>query len=157
MLENDYSRKIVGFDAFGKFPRESVSLSSDLAFIDSFEKQSGDGLSIGEVHDILSRKPFGNYELIEGNVLETLSVYLDRFPATRIALLHLDMDVKEPTEYALDLLYERVVPGGLIVFDDYATVAGETDAVDKFIAHRGLAIEKLSHYHIPSFIRKLID
>ena len=40
-LENDYSRKIVWFDAFGKFPTESLSLTDDLDFIDRFEEAGG--------------------------------------------------------------------------------------------------------------------
>jgi hypothetical protein len=64
------------------------------------------------------------------------------------------MDVREPTEFALESLYDRVVPNGLIVFDDYAAVAGETEAVDRFLSKRNLRLEKLSHYYVPSFVRK---
>jgi hypothetical protein len=154
LLEHDSSRKIVAFDAFGKFPRTSLSMDSDHKFIDDFEKQGGDGLPKGDVESIFNAKPFANYELVAGNVMETLPLYLDKNPATRIALLHLDMDVKEPTEYALDLLFDRIVPGGLIVFDDYSTVAGESDAVDAFIQRHSLKIQKLPFYKIPSYIRK---
>ena len=48
------------------------------------------------------------------------------------------MDVKEPTDFALEKLYERVVPGGLIVFDDYNSVAGETISVDNFLKQKNL-------------------
>jgi hypothetical protein len=64
------------------------------------------------------------------------------------------MDVKEPTDFALEILYERVVPGGLIVFDDYNAVAGETISVDDFSRKHKLKIEKLPFYNVPSFIRK---
>ncbi len=154
LLENDFSRKIVGFDAFGKFPTENLTLEGDFAFIDRFEQDGGDGLAINDVREILKEKNFQNVALKEGNVFQTLPRYLEEYPATRIAFLHLDMDVKEPTAYALELLYARVVPGGLIVLDDYNTVAGETDAVDEFRAKNNLKIEKLTHNYIPSFIRK---
>jgi hypothetical protein len=153
-LENDFSRRLVGFDAFGKFPKQNLTLEADLAFIDGFEKAGGDGLSRGEVAQVLARKGFQNVHLNEGNVFDTLPRYLDSVPATRIAFLHLDMDVKEPTTFALELLYDRVVPGGLIVLDDYGAVAGETDAVDAFLAQKRLRIEKTTHYYVPSFIRK---
>jgi hypothetical protein len=71
-----------------------------------------------------------------------------------IAVLHLDMDVKEPTAFALSALYDRVVPGGLIVIDDLAAVAGSTEAVEEFMANTGLKIEKLPCYSSPAFIRK---
>ncbi len=157
LLENDYSRKIVGFDAFGKFPKDKLSLKEDLAFIEDFEKAGGDGLTLDEVKRIFEHKKFSNIVLNEGNVFDTLPDYLEKYPATRIAFLHLDMDVKEPTTFALDMLYERVVPNGLIVFDDYNAVAGETDAVDEFLSKKRLKIEKTSHYHVPSFIRKPYD
>ncbi len=154
VLENDFSRKIVGFDAFGKFPTDNLTLKADLNFIDSFEMTGGDGLSKREVEKILSAKGFQNVFLNEGNVFETLPEYLDKYPATRIALFHLDMDVKEPTEYALECLYDKVVPNGLIVFDDYNSVAGESEAVDEFLAKKRLKIEKTNHYSVPSFVRK---
>ena len=154
LLENDYSRKIVGFDAFGKFPVNNVKLKVDLDFIENFEKMGGEGLSRQEVESIFEGKKFQNVDLIEGNIFETLPLFLERNPATRLAFLHLDMDVKEPTLFALDLLYKRVVPGGLVVLDDYNAVAGATDAVDDFLKRHRLKIEKTSHYYVPSFIRK---
>jgi hypothetical protein len=154
ILENEFSRRIVGFDAFGKFPTDGLSLDSDLTFIDSFEGAGGLGLSRPEVEQIVARKGFRNVGLVEGNVFDTLPQYLERKPETRLSLLHLDMDVKEPTEFVLELLYDRVVAGGLIVLDDYATIAGETEAVDAFVAKRHLKIEKNSYSNTPSIIRK---
>ena len=117
-LENDFSRKIVGFDAFGPFPKEGLQVKDDLDFISRFETTGGHGLLDDEVASILNLKGFDNFELIKGNIFDTLPIYLEKHPETRLAFLHLDMDVKEPTDFALEHLYERVVPGGLIVFDD---------------------------------------
>lgn len=153
-LENDYSRKIVGFDAFGEFPTEGLNVKDDLEFIDTFETAGGYGLDIEEVSTLLNLKGFENFQLIKGNVFDTLPAYLETNPETRLSFLHLDMDVKEPTDFALEILYERVVPGGLIVFDDYNAVAGETISVDDFSKKYKLKIEKLPFYNVPSFIRK---
>jgi len=153
-LENDYSRKIVGFDAFGEFPTEGLNVKDDLEFIDTFETAGGYGLDIEEVSTLLNLKGFENFQLIKGNVFDTLPAYLETNPETRLSFLHLDMDVKEPTDFALEILYERVVPGGLIVFDDYNAVAGETISVDDFSRKYKLKIEKLPFYNVPSFIRK---
>jgi hypothetical protein len=153
-LENDYSRKIVGFDAFGEFPTEGLNVKDDLEFIDTFETTGGYGLDIEEVSTLLNLKGFENFQLIKGNVFDTLPAYLETNPETRLSFLHLDMDVKEPTDFALEVLYERVVPGGLIVFDDYNAVAGETISVDDFSRKYKLKIEKLPFYNVPSFIRK---
>jgi len=155
-LENDYSRKIVGFDAFGEFPIDNLQVQDDLAFIERFEEAGGHGLDEKEVGDVLSAKGFENFKLIKGNVFDTLPKYLSDNPETRIALLHLDMDVKEPTDFALDLLYERMVPGGIIVFDDFNAVAGETISVDEFLDKHRLKIEKLPFYNVPAYVRKPI-
>lgn len=154
LLETDYSRKLVGFDAFGRFPRDRLSSGDDVDFVERFESAGGEGLALEEVEGILSGKGFRNVQLIKGDVLETLPEYLERRPEARISLLHLDMDVKEPTELALDLLFERIVPDGLILLDDYNAVAGETDAVDAFVKSRRLKLEKLPFHSTPSFIRK---
>jgi hypothetical protein len=55
----------------------------------------------------------------------------------------------------LEQLYDRV-GGGIIVLDDYSTVAGATRAVDEFIAERNLniSIQKLPFNYIPCFIVK---
>ncbi|HEY9134826.1 MAG TPA: hypothetical protein VIM85_03415, partial [Pseudomonadales bacterium] len=66
-LENDFSRKIVGFDAFGKFPTDDLKLESDLSFVTDFEKAGGDGLSDEELIALLQRKRFQNIELVRGN------------------------------------------------------------------------------------------
>ncbi len=160
-LENNYSRRIVGFDTFGSFPKSEIKNESDLKFIEKHEEEGGQGLDSDSLHKILKAKNFKNTELIAGNVFETLPKFLEERPNLRIALLHLDLDVKEPTAHVLDLLYDRVVPDGLIILDDYNTndhntVMGETDAVDNFISKKKLKLEKLSFYNVPSFIRKPI-
>tara|TARA_B110000977_G_scaffold164757_1_gene211499 strand:+ start:110 stop:787 length:678 start_codon:yes stop_codon:yes gene_type:complete len=155
-LENDFSRKIVGFDAFGEFPTSDLKAQDDLSFIEKFEGAGGPGLSKEEVADVLSSKGFENFNLVKGNVFETLPKYLSDNPETKIALLHLDMDVKEPTDFALELLYDRLVPGGIIVFDDYNAVAGATISADKFVAEHKLKLEKLPFYNVPTFVRKPI-
>lgn len=45
--------------------------------------------------------------------------------------------------------------GGVIMFDDYNSVEGETRAVDEFFADKPEKIQKLSLNYIPSFIQKL--
>lgn len=155
-LENDFSRKIVGFDIFGEFPRENIKISDDLKFIDRFETSGGNGLNDSEIMSVFKLKGFENIELIKGNVFDTIPNYMRENPETRIAILHLDMDVKEPTDFALSELYERLVPGGLIVLDDYNAVAGETISIDNFLNKNKLKIEKLPFYNVPAYIKKPI-
>ncbi len=154
VIETGSSRKIVGFDAFGKFPRENLTLREDFEFIDWFDGSVGHGLEKLELESILANKGFENIELMEGNIFTTLPEYLDKYPQTRLAMINLDLDVKEPTDFALDLLYDRLVPGALILFDDYNVVAGATMAADIFAQSKGLKIKKLKLSNSPAFIIK---
>ena len=140
------------FDAFGKFPEQENAL--DQSFIDQFEGAGGEGISQHELEEILRRKSFQNYELIQGDITETVPSYKKEHPELKIALLHIDVDVYNPTKVILESLYQCVVPGGLIVLDDYGTVAGETKAVDEYFAGNTPRIEKLPISHIPAFIVK---
>lgn len=154
LIENESSRNIVGFDAFGSFPRDGLSKEEDLAFIAKFEQIGGDGLSEGEVQSIFESKGFANFSLQKGDIFESLPTYLKKFPATRVALLHLDLDVKEPTLFALEHLWDRVVKGGLIMVDDFGAVSGATEAVEEFAKTRDVNIEKLTFYKVPAFFVK---
>ncbi|SDT91669.1 Macrocin-O-methyltransferase (TylF) [Stappia sp. ES.058] len=154
VLENDDARALIGFDAFGVFPTRALTLDGDHAFIENWERAGGDGLSVDEVAALLAGKGFSNTELVAGNVFDTLPDFLEAHPALRIALLHLDMDVLEPTAFVLEHLYERVVAGGAIVIDDYTAVAGATQAVDDFMRNRRLALEKAPYNKTPTVVRK---
>ncbi|MGL5312908.1 MAG: TylF/MycF/NovP-related O-methyltransferase [Peptostreptococcaceae bacterium] len=152
LLENTYSRKIIGFDVFGEFPR--TDNSEDDKFIQSFEAQGGNGIQKEELEKFLIYKKLNNIELIKGNIFETLEEFLSTNNQLKISLLHLDLDVYKPTKYVLEKLYDRVVTGGIIMFDDYGTVKGATDAIDEFFKDKNKKIEKLSLCYIPSYIIK---
>lgn len=153
ILESQYSRQIIGFDAFGKFPIVDEPSCEDRSFVENFEKEAGEGVTVDYLQEVFKRKGFVNYELVRGNILETLPCYIKKHPELRIALLHIDVDVYAASKICLELLFERVVKGGLIVFDDYSTVCGETMAVDEFCGNK-YHLEKLPYYKLPTFIVK---
>jgi hypothetical protein len=70
LLENDYSRKVTGFDMFGKFPDNKLHLDSDRKFVERFENSGGYGIAASELDMHLKRKEFTNYSLIEGDILK---------------------------------------------------------------------------------------
>ncbi|MDU2148405.1 MAG: TylF/MycF/NovP-related O-methyltransferase [Paeniclostridium sordellii] len=152
LLENTYSRKIIGFDIFGEFPK--TDNDDDNKFIQRFEEQGGNGISKEALEDFIKHKKINNIELIKGNVFDTLDEFLEKNKQIKISLLHLDLDVYKPTKFILEKLYERMIPGGIIVFDDYGTVKGATDAIDEFLKEKNKKIEKLSLCYIPSFVVK---
>jgi O-methyltransferase len=58
----------------------------------------------------------------------------------RIALLRLDTDWYESTLHELVHLYPRLVPGGVLVLDDYGHWPGARQAVDEYFAEQGIAL-----------------
>ena len=156
ILENQYSRKLISFDIFGKFPEET-SQAIDQDFIENFSAEAGEGISKEELESVLDKKGFSNYELVRGNVLETIPKYKENNPQLRISLLHIDVDVYDATLCCLKNLYERVVQGGLIVFDDYNVIHGATKAVDEFMCDNNIKapIRKLPYYNRPTYMFKV--
>ncbi len=152
MLESVYSRKIIGFDMFGQFPRGGAQ--EDDKFIADFEAQAGDGIPIAELYSVLDKKGICNVELVKGDITKTIPDYVEEHKELKIALLHVDVDVYLPTKASLECLYDHVVPGGLVVFDDYGTVHGETKAVDEFFYGRNINLQKLPISHIPTYMIK---
>jgi O-methyltransferase len=78
----------------------------------------------------------GRFEICAGDVFDTV-------PATEtgpLAFVHIDMNTGAPTRHVLGYTYERLVPGGSVVFDDYGY--GNEDSVqervviDEFLAER---------------------
>lgn len=66
-------------------------------------------------------------------------------PIERLSLLRLDGDYYDSTMQPLEVLYDKVSPGGFVVVDDYSLIPACKAAVDDFRAHRGIAsaIEKV--------------
>jgi hypothetical protein len=154
MLENYTSRKIYGFDVFGKFPK--AKNQKDKSFLKKWEKNGGDGIDVKELNDILLDKKFSNFELVKGDVKKTIPKLIKKNPALKISLLHLDMDIYEPTKFTLDKLFPHVVRGGIILIDDYNWVFGATKATDEFLnSNKGLEIKKSNFYKKPSYIVKI--
>ncbi|MFL6248239.1 MAG: TylF/MycF/NovP-related O-methyltransferase [Thermoanaerobaculia bacterium] len=74
--------------------------------------------------------PFQRFQIVEGDVTATLP---ERAPET-IALLRLDTDWYASTRHELEQLYPRLVPGGVLIIDDYGYWRGARKATDEFLA-----------------------
>ena len=73
---------------------------------------------------------------IIGDVLETLDISTN-IP-NEISLLRLDTDWYDSSKKELEVLYNKVVPNGIIVFDDYYLWNGQRKAVDEFFQENEL-------------------
>lgn len=133
-------RKVVGFDTF------------DSAFIDvqGFEAERArdfmahhEAGALDKLNGVIDVQGLGGFcELVAGDIAETFPRYVADNRGMRISLLHLDLDVYEPTLAVLRAAWDVMVPGGLIVLDEYAVEGwGESDAVDTFFGERGIRPE----------------
>lgn len=88
-------------------------------------------ISVDEVRTFLA--PFPEIELLVGDFRETSAALAPRAP---FAFAHLDVDVYPVMAHALDFFADRMLPGSLIVVDDYGfvTCQGTREAVDEFAA-----------------------
>jgi hypothetical protein len=57
-----------------------------------------------------------------------------------IALLRLDTDWYESTRHELEHLFPRLVPGGVLIIDDYGHWQGARQAVDEYLAKSDVPI-----------------
>ena len=76
-----------------------------------------------------------NIELVEGWVQNSIPLVNDRIE--QIAILRLDMDVYHPTKYCLDIWWDKISEGGVIIIDDWA-LDGVRIACDEFFAEKGI-------------------
>ncbi len=83
--------------------------------------------------DVLNRNLAGlhNVRVHHGDIPEVLQCVSEE----RFCLVHIDVDLYRPTLYSLRFFYPRMVPGGVIVCDDYgfATCPGAHRAVREFM------------------------
>lgn len=56
----------------------------------------------------------------------------------KIGILRLDNDWYASTKYCLESLYDSVIPGGVVLVDDYGTFVGCRKAVNNFREARGI-------------------
>ena len=86
-----------------------------------------------------SEKPY--VKVIKGVVPD---IILETSP-NQIAFMHIDMNSAAPEVGALELLFDRVALGGMVIFDDYGWFLHkkQKDAEDRFMAERGQEILEL--------------
>lgn len=150
-LPTDTSKKVYGFDSFeglNNFHEHDGQTAHDATNDKKVGGWSAENVE-GEIFDLCALFNQDNIlarersRLIKGRIEDTLEKFLEETPGLRINLLHLDMDLYRPTYFALEHLWDLVVPGGVVVFDEYALPpwGGEAKAFDEFVAQRKLKVK----------------
>jgi hypothetical protein len=141
-LLSDYigkPRNYYGFDSFEGFPdpveRDEATPIRGRGFYSNPPETVLKVLRDGRLSDEVIQE---RIHLVKGWFDETLHQYRGS-----IALLHLDCDLYESYKVALEVFYDRVQPGGVIMFDEYADERwpGARKAIDEFFAHKPEAVQ----------------
>jgi len=141
-------KKVIGFDIFDP-ENSSVVLEKD---------NENDKQKMQEVYNRVDVKDRtlenvtsklkninDNFILIEGDVEQTLPKFTSENPGFRISLLYIDVDIERPTYNSLKYLWDRVVPGGIIVFDEYEYHKfSESSGVDRFMKEQNITLNLIS-------------
>lgn len=153
----DRTRKVLGFDHF-----RGLADRSEKDGFDARVGNTAEGWNPSAFRDTLfalvdafnadsfvPQRP--RVELVDGDVRETAPAYAADNPGLRIALLHLDMDLYEPTLAALKAFWPRLLTGGVVLLDEYAIREwpGETEAVEAFFEGAPPRIEKFGWASAP--------
>ncbi|MDB4668950.1 TylF/MycF family methyltransferase [bacterium] len=148
------SKKIIGFDVFGEFPE--TKYNDDQKPRKEFINNAGNcSISRTQLINILKDKGCSeNVELVEGDVCVTVPEYIGNNPGLKISLLHLDVDIFEPSVTIMEQLFPRLMPGGILIIDDYERFPGETKAVDDALEGTGLKIQKFNYCSTPCYVVK---
>jgi O-methyltransferase len=136
-------RSVFLFDTFSGMTRPSeydVKISSKqegVATVSPVETNDGSAWCFASIEDVRANlMAFGidpnMVRLVRGDVCETLDI-TENLPE-RISVLRLDTDWYESTKKELDVLYPRLVSGGILIVDDYGHWAGSKRAVDEYFA-----------------------
>jgi hypothetical protein len=113
-------RRYYGFDSFqglpdAKLEQDGAWAVQRLATADQHPRGRAEA-DQADAEATLRRSGVPAMHLVKGWFADTLPGFL---PSPPIAVLRVDADLYESTWQCLDALYPYVVPGGLILFDDY--------------------------------------
>jgi hypothetical protein len=83
-------------------------------------------------------KSFSNVQYYRGWIPDRFPEVADR----RFCFVHVDVDLYRPTKDSLEFFFARLMPGGVIICDDYGfdTCPGARKAMDEFAAEQGLVV-----------------
>ena len=93
----------------------------------------------------------GKYEIVPGWFEETLPGFRTPEP---IAVLRLDADWYDSTKTCLSHLFDQVLPGGVVLIDDYYTWDGCSRAVHDFLSARSSTERIHSHSGVCYIIKR---
>ena len=150
---NDFyhlNKSIFGYDTFegmttpGEFDIDHKEISAIQQLKNNTKNENVENIhcysSLESVSkNILKYNNLDNVHFIKGSVEKTL--FEEKNLPKKISVLRLDTDWYESTKIELEILYPKLVEGGVLIIDDYGHWKGARKAVDEFFDEK-----KFLHY-----------
>jgi hypothetical protein len=155
----NYTRHLVGFDTFTGFPGVSPEDGTNptvsegaYSVTEGWEQTLEKILLYHEGESPISH--LRKFELVKGDVSETLPRYLERHPETVVALAYFDMDIYKPTRDALTSIRPHLTRGSVIGFDEacFAALPGETVALREVLGLGAIRLQRVPYSPTTSFL-----
>lgn len=151
MAGTNIPQKMIAFEKFQTLFEEEINEMGALTL-----KVKGSRVSSEQIHETLNKSGVNeDIEFIPGAVCETIPQYLIENPELKIALLNVDLDDYDGTLTTLEFLYPRLMPGGLLIIDNYYKCLSEHQAVNDYFYPRKIQIKNFSVNREPHYIIKL--
>lgn len=143
------SRRVIGFDTFSGYqtiskedrPSETIKIGGYTvsAGYDAYLEAL---IDFHEKNNVLAAVK--KHRIVKGNVIETVPRYFQESPETVVALAYFDMAVYEPTRVCLETLAPHLVPGSVLMLDEFNSreYPGETVAFKEVFAGRRFEYRK---------------
>ena len=154
LLGTQSTAKVIGFDVFSDEYPNTVHEEDQAQRTHWIETAGSSSISTSQLTEVLDRLQVENFELVAGDVCQTIPRYIKDNPHLKISLLNVDIDFAEPTACVLEHFYDRVSRGGVVLLDNYGAFYGDTRGVDDFFSDRNVTIRRFPFASRPCYIVK---
>jgi hypothetical protein len=134
------NKKVIGFDIFDTLEANNILNKDGNTDKESmnvvYDRVSSNELTLESVTDRLIQTKINSdkFKLIKGDVEFTLPKFLEENQGFRTSLIYIDVDLDRPTYHTLKNLWDRLLPGGVVLFDEYEYHKfSESNGVEKFL------------------------
>ena len=140
-------RELYGFDTFEGMTDPTEGIDIDWRGFQQLPEDEGSQMRVDAgLEDVTENMrttgyPMERVQLVKGDVRETVPAQAPE----QIALLRLDTDWYDSTKHELEQLFPRLVPGGVLLIDDYGHYRGSRKATDEYFADRRIFLQRLDY------------
>jgi O-methyltransferase len=152
-LSKKHRREIYGFDSFLGFPKINPADYSPR----NPKVGEWNNISLSDANKMISVLGFKDDEFrCELKQIVFNKTALNPVLNKKIAFLHLDLDLYDGYKYSLEMFWDQISPGGIVVFDEYGQKEwpGATRAINEFLENKNVPRDQILSLKGKHFIIK---